>query len=175
MLKLFAVPSEKFCSRCGKVKSADQFGARTTPSGSQTLKSYCHPCQKDYQTERRRKGLKRPSWNAEKFREDRAKNPDRYRAAAFRREYGIGISEYDRMVVAQGGVCAICGSPPKNVGHGSRRLVVDHNHETGEVRGLLCGTCNSAIGLLGDDSEVIRAAARYVERRESLVPLTAVV
>ncbi len=78
------------------------------------------------------------------------------RSARLIREYGISLVEYDKMLVAQEGVCAICGRPdPK------RRLTVDHCHLTGKVRGLLCKKCNTAIGLLGDSSDVLVKALAY--------------
>lgn len=52
-------------------------------------------------------------------------------------ELGVTDEEYDRLLAAQDGVCAICGNPPK-----TRRLHVDHDHKTGAVRGLLCWPCN---------------------------------
>lgn len=57
-----------------------------------------------------------------------------------RAQLGVSIEEYDRMLAAQGGGCAICHNPPKN-----RRLHVDHDHKTGKVRGLLCFRCNRAL------------------------------
>src|SRR6476469_6189244 len=66
------------------------------------------------------------------------------RKSHLKRTYGITFEEYDFMLDRQNGVCAIC----KGV-HG-RRLAVDHNHETGKVRGLLCGSCNAALFLLED-------------------------
>jgi hypothetical protein len=65
--------------------------------------------------------------------------------------YGITISEYDAMIEAQQGKCALCGTAPprrrlRNDGEPWRSLVIDHDHETGRVRGLLCGGCNIAMG-----------------------------
>lgn len=57
-----------------------------------------------------------------------------------RNRYGITTDQYDDMLAAQGGTCAICGRPPKN-----RRLYVDHDHDNGRVRGLLCASCNSSL------------------------------
>jgi hypothetical protein len=68
--------------------------------------------------------------------------------------YGIGQYEKQQISEQQGGCCAICGRV--------RPLVVDHNHITGQVRGLLCSQCNSAIGLFSECEESIRRAADYV-------------
>jgi hypothetical protein len=81
---------------------------------------------------------------------------DRYLYA----HYGIGDKEYDRLLVEQGYVCLICLSPH----HPERPLVVDHNHVTGKVRGLLCSECNTGIGLLGDSPTHLRAAANYLDK-----------
>ena len=77
--------------------------------------------------------------------------------------YGLTIAEYDAILEAQGGGCAICGRSP-----GRKRLPVDHNHETGEIRGLLCLACNRAVGLLGDDPDLARRAAEYLSPLERL-------
>jgi len=67
-------------------------------------------------------------------------------------------AQYTELLDRQGGSCAICKDKPRD------RLVVDHDHESGAVRGLLCGRCNLALGLLRDDTTRIRAAATYLER-----------
>lgn len=75
-------------------------------------------------------------------------------------KYGITRTTYETMCAKQNNMCAICDSPP--TGAGSGNLVVDHCHMTGTIRGLLCGECNSAIGLLKDDPEVARRMAAYL-------------
>ncbi|MGY1810474.1 endonuclease VII domain-containing protein [Blastococcus sp. SYSU D00669] len=72
------------------------------------------------------------------------------------RRYGISAQEADLMLEAQGGLCAICELAP--AAH------VDHDHETGAVRQLLCFNCNGGLGQFKDDPAVMRAAAAYVER-----------
>lgn len=75
--------------------------------------------------------------------------------------YGLTCDDYEAMLEAQGGVCAICGGTDQR-----RRLNVDHDHATGEVRGLLCSGCNGArLGRLGDSIERAETRARYYEER----------
>ncbi|MGV9356103.1 endonuclease VII domain-containing protein [Streptomyces misionensis] len=79
----------------------------------------------------------------------------RNRAAYFKRRYGLTETERDLLVASQGSVCCIClAAPPAHV---------DHSHETGRVRGVLCFSCNAALGQFKDQPEVIRRAAAYVE------------
>jgi hypothetical protein len=86
-------------------------------------------------------------------------NPERVRQSHLQRTFGLTIEEYDEMLTAQGGACAIC----KGVEKSGKRLAVDHCHETGRVRGLLCTNCNNAIGGLQDNPTLLRAAADYLE------------
>jgi hypothetical protein len=81
-------------------------------------------------------------------------------------KFGLAIEAYDAMLVAQGGVCAICkrGETKKHpYGVGADRLAVDHCHRTGKVRALLCRGCNHSMGSYGDDPALLRAMADYVE------------
>ena len=72
-----------------------------------------------------------------------------------KRTYGVSKAKYEEMVVDQGGVCKLCGKPPRP----NRALVIDHDHKTGKVRGLLHDACNRLLGMLGDNSDGLRAAA----------------
>lgn len=81
-----------------------------------------------------------------------------YRRAALKYNYGITIDQYNAMLAAQGGGCALCGAEPKR-----RPLDVDHCHETGKVRGLLCNKCNTSLGRLGDTLESILKIVSYLE------------
>jgi hypothetical protein len=88
----------------------------------------------------------------------RSKNPDRVLIHSWK-AYGIKftLEQYDVMLAAQNGHCAICLSIP-----GKRRFHVDHCHKTGKVRGLLCFNCNVGIGKFKDDSELIFKVLRYL-------------
>jgi hypothetical protein len=81
------------------------------------------------------------------------------RRQLLKREYGLTLEDYDRMVAAQGGVCRLCGKPPKTP---KRPLAVDHDHKTGKVRGILCIGCNRAVATLGDTVEGLMRAVRYL-------------
>jgi len=72
-------------------------------------------------------------------------------------EYGISDDAYQALVQAEDGRCAICKEAAK--------LHLDHDHQTGKIRGLLCGACNRAIGMMQDNPARLRAAAAYLEER----------
>jgi hypothetical protein len=131
----------KQCSKCGMPKPLSSFkAARKNPDG---LYGWCRAC-----CTKRFHELNTP--------ERRATAARRVRDAA----WGLSDGEYDSMLEAQGGGCAICGETCKS----GRSLAVDHDHASGQIRGLLCGDCNRAIGMMADSPERLRSAADYVER-----------
>lgn len=129
----------KTCSECGAAKPTSEFGiARDRRDG---LNNRCKPC------------------NREQARAWRLNNKWRERLRALQR-YGMTPEDYDRIFVEQGGRCAICGgveSGPRTV-----HLHVDHCHDTGHIRGLLCNNCNRGLGLLGDSMSSVLAALVYL-------------
>ena len=82
----------------------------------------------------------------------------RERAGHLMRKYGMKIEQYDAMLEAQGGGCFICSRPPRE----DISLHVDHDHSTGNVRGILCFRCNNALADFGEDPEILRKAASYL-------------
>ena len=94
------------------------------------------------------------------MKERRAKEDVRAYQAKFMHEWKYGLKDYDALLAAQGGGCAVCGSvlPQK----GRKRPHVDHDHETGEVRGILCHNCNRALGAVGDSVERLDQLKRYI-------------
>src|SRR4051812_13765810 len=120
----------KWCPDCGEVKLLENFPRkRGTTSGHY---SYCKPCHN-----LRGKASKDKVGGA--------------RTYHLKRRYGISADDADMMLAEQGGLCAICGIAPAE--H------VDHDHETGLVRQLLCFNCNGGLGQFKDDPDVLRAAA----------------
>lgn len=150
--------------------------------GTEIKRSYCNKCMrvrnKAYRSTEAAK-QKEQEWrdaNREKLRErsrewakanprPRRSTPEKDRASSIRRKYGLSPEDFQAKLQSQGGLCAICGNtlilPPDK---GSRLVVVDHDHQTGAVRGLLCRLCNVGIGSLGDDITVIEAAVAYLRK-----------
>lgn len=93
---------------------------------------------------------------AQRNKRDRANNPDRYLGYHLRR-YGMSIDDYKDLLKKQDEACAICRTPAQD-----RRLAVDHDHATGEVRGLLCNNCNGGLGQFKDNLDNLLAAVRYL-------------
>lgn len=137
------MPIQSECLRCGYL--GDDFYHHTPHR--------CRPCVREVNAEWR---AKNPTYMAAHARERRKKTPKRFEHLMNR--YGITYETYLSMLEEQGGVCAVCSAPP-----GRRVLCVDHNHETGRVRGLLCSNCNAGIGMLGDDPDRLESAITYLK------------
>lgn len=141
----------KRCSRCKEAKPLSDFHtAIDVKSGKRYPRGPCKPCsvQQHYQWRRNRREV--------------------YRAARQRgglRKYGITLEQYQGMAQRQGGLCAICKRPEATKACGvTRELAVDHDHETGAVRGLLCHKCNTLLGSVSDDVSILEAAIAYLEK-----------
>ena len=129
--------AKKTCTKCEVEKELTEF--YKSKIGPQGRSSECKAC-----TNARQKANYDPAKN-------RAKN--------LRNRFGMSLEEYDQMLEKQNGQCKICGTDtPGNKG----RFVVDHNHATGGVRGLLCWSCNVGIGHLRDDPSILLSAFNYL-------------
>lgn len=137
----------KYCGGCNEIKTVDGFGDRIDRADGK--KSHCKECLSQ-------------AWREMPVEEQFAKT----RGV----KYGISYSDYLAMQLAQGGFCAICNSPETDIHSKTgepQRLAVDHCHATGLVRSLLCGKCNKAIGLFGDDIERLESAIDYLKKWKS--------
>jgi hypothetical protein len=97
-------------------------------------------------------------------------DPHKVRIRRLRNDYGITLKDYDQMLAEQGGVCAVCHRPETHTRNHMdvktneiRRLSVDHDHNTGDARALLCSSCNVALGRMDEDPERIRSLADYAD------------
>jgi len=103
--------------------------------------------------------------NKDKFKEvqDRynLKNKDKIKERRLLRDYGINNEQYDKLLKQQNNSCAVCGTHQSQL---KRSLAVDHNHETGQIRGLLCDNCNIALGHLNESIDLLDKAKTYLEK-----------
>jgi hypothetical protein len=90
----------------------------------------------------------------------REAHPDRHKARHVKNRYGIALDEYEAMAQRANGKCPICKEPPPPP---FKAFDLDHDHETGKVRGLLCRPCNLALGGARDNPTILRALADYIE------------
>ena len=92
----------------------------------------------------------------------------RQRDGYYRRTYGVSADEVDEMLADQNGRCAICGARPERLAS----MHVDHDHERGHLRGLLCSSCNQGLGQFKDDPALLLRALVYLRQRSEPLPET---
>ena len=86
-----------------------------------------------------------------------------WRNAELQRRYGITQNDYEVMIAEQNNQCAICNTTEPGGRHNSDYFVVDHCHTTGKVRKLLCHNCNTALGLVGDNTHILQSMIEYLQ------------
>lgn len=145
----------KTCPRCRTTKPLTEFWVRRTRGGAPS--SRCKDCSRDAQREWRRK---QPEYDKRRYQAVKVETRERHLI----RKYGVSLADYDAMLEAQGGKCAICHTTPDTQRYGV--FHVDHCHSTGAVRGLLCRGCNHMLGVVGDDPAALRRAIEYLVRPE---------
>lgn len=182
-----AVMASKSCKSCGLILPLDQFYLKG--NGSDRRDSRCRICRaaevrmyraqnpeivKAIQKRTCAKHAEKHRARASKwYRENhqyakeqmaarRREKPETIKNEKLRLSFGITLSDYNKMMEAQKDRCAICGIHNSDC---KRSLAVDHCHTTGRVRGLLCGKCNSAIGLMNESTEVLKNAISYLENQ----------
>ena len=144
-----------------RIYSAEESKARRKAAG----RGYTEELRQDPQRLEKRRAYLRsyvyPKAKDPVFREKKKENSRRHRYARY---YGITVDDRNRMFAEQDGCCAVCRTPISLRPHPfEARAFVDHDHDTGIVRGLLCHRCNLAEGLLRSDPAVMRRLAEYVE------------
>lgn len=178
----------KKCRRCSEIKEVSEFPK--SPRGVLGVLAHCKACKAKYlnayyKANKWRYPKRTPEEQAaynrtrrdkyaasEEYRRDtkkkvndyRVRNLEKVRKGKITGLYGITVDEYDRLVEADGGRCAICKKEPTNESR-QKRLHLDHCHKSGKIRGMLCSACNLGIGKLNDDPELLEAAAAYIRER----------
>lgn len=139
MTKLLATVRSKICPDCGEEKDATEFNVdRRNKSG---LYTYCRPC---------------------KYQRYKKRDPKKRRLERVKACYGLEPGEYYALVEAANGTCQTCGTPEGD--DKPTKLVVDHCHVTGKVRGMICDRCNRALGLVGDNVQTLSNLITYLKQ-----------
>lgn len=166
-----SIPAEKFCGRCKRTLPGDGFHKSSRETDG--LTNCCKQCNN---ARSRQRYASDPSHSLKLSSEYRRKQrllKQQFIAGEASSppkslewhigQYGMSIESFCEMNERQDGRCLICRSKPDDAkGHRSNRLYIDHCHETGIVRGLLCSRCNSAIGYFDHRAELLLAAAAYL-------------
>ena len=142
MARAIQVEGTKYCKSCDTTKPIDDFYLRNKTS--MVRHSTCKECDK-----------KRVKENHD---------PVVYRNAELQRRYGITQQDYEVMIAEQNNQCAICNATEPGGRHNSGYFVVDHCHTTGKVRKLLCHNCNTALGLVGDNTHILQSMIEYLQK-----------
>ena len=138
----------KTCTKCKKTKPKSKFYKDRRYESEDRFLAKCKTCLEEYDAAWKKR-------NPEKYKETLMKS-------RLRRTYGLTLGGYEGLLCKQGGGCAICGS--KNHGGNGGRFHIDHDHNTGANRGLLCSSCNTGIGLFRDDPKILASAIRYLKK-----------
>ena len=124
----------KTCTACKRELSYDNFHKRTYASGNIGYQPKCKDCHRDI-----RRGYYKPHDTA-------------------RRKFNLSEAEYNTLINRSQGLCEVC-----NIPMGDKRCI-DHDHVTGEIRGVLCNNCNTALGLVGDNVTTLTKLIQWLER-----------
>lgn len=161
-------PTGRICCHCKKKKPFSEFNKNNGIGGVAGLHRECKQCQHKHQKKWYQRNREKVCAKTREYHRKHRLNPGykaKERGQHLRIAYGITLAEYDKMLEKQNGVCAICSRPEiaKNQ-YGIKRLSVDHNHETGQVRALLCNKCNRTLGAAGDDIELLKKLIKYLRK-----------
>lgn len=157
---MYAELIRKTCSRCKKAKLHCDFQKDIRAVSG--LSSKCKECIK----ERRQK---QKEYDRAYWKKYAGKNVDKLKQRDteynLKRKFNMSLQDYNQMLEAQTGKCAIPGCEKKRSSNG-KKLAVDHCHKTGRIRGLLCNECNTSLGLLKENIQVINGLADYINDKK---------
>lgn len=144
------------CSKCLEFFEWSNFYKKSNGPNGHTTE--CKQCTKKYQDTRR---IERAKY----LREYRKNNPDKTKQHIVKSKYGLSKEKYEELILSSNGLCQSCGEPESFMKNGEvRSLSIDHDHNTGAVRGLICNSCNRAIGFAKENADRLQACAEYLRR-----------
>ena len=140
------------CNSCHEETALEQFAVdKSKKSG---VRGRCKKCQRDYWRSWRSKNPEIARASAKAWKD---RNPEKVAANSRKRFYGINHDEFLAMGESQNWQCQVCRRDIKE------NACVDHNHETNQIRSLLCRRCNSGLGMFSDSQETLQRAADYLK------------
>jgi hypothetical protein len=146
------------CTSCNEVKLKTEF--HKNPTKRIPYNAWCKECYKKYKEQVKEEY---------KYLEENNYSKEGQKRARLKYVYGLTSEDWNKMYSEQQGCCAICNTPETLLNKGlNKRLGVDHCHRTGDIRGLLCDNCNLAIGMLGDDIELLKSAILYLQKYQKI-------
>lgn len=166
----------RICTKCGIEKEITEF--HKSKGGIFNIRGECIECRKEWRKEyQQRPETKKKSkiYNKNHYilNSDNEKNYGKIHSEErnnnrLKALYGITLEQYNQMLKDQNGVCAICKQPETAIHQNGKikRLAVDHNHKTGQVRGLACDNCNHGIGFFKENKKILLNAINYLKQYE---------
>lgn len=171
---------EQTCVTCGELKPLDRFPqTKSNKTGKNYWRHQCKACGEAVRAVKRKADLQRinavrkkwrdahPGHNRSNHKAWRDRNREHVnresKLADMRRRYGMSPTDVEAMSIAQKGLCAACGGPPDD----QRPLMIDHDHITGAVRGMLCNSCNLTLGRSRESVIRLSGLITYLERFRS--------
>jgi len=151
----------KRCNKCNKLKSLQEFHKHSTAKDG--LRYECKNCRKERDRIYRRTPAGRAASKRSNKKQVEKGNAAKATLKYNLKKFNLTLVDYDLLSAEQDHVCAICN----NINENGRRLSVDHDHETGKVRSLLCMKCNSLLGFVKDDVKILKNAINYLKRYET--------
>lgn len=165
-LRVVPMETTARCTACGEEKPVEAFGVERKRDGRVYQRSQCKACRSKVSASWNRKNRPAGVVAAKRYQNaDGSQMTARHRR--LHRNYGLTPQAYEALARGQGNACAICRKPETATDAKTKRpraLAVDHDHVTGNVRGLLCSRCNVALGLFGDSSKALASAIAYLDR-----------
>jgi hypothetical protein len=158
---------ERHCNGCDTTKSIEEFAKDRNDKSGYTYR--CKVCRNKKQKEwvtRNPEKVKELNLKHRETRKEYYSTPERkfkYRKKYIEKTFGIPYEEYERLFDLQSGVCAICSQPERS--SKNSYLSVDHCHTTGVIRGLLCNSCNRALGYFYDSTSNLINAVNYLNKQ----------
>lgn len=165
------------CNKCNLDKNIDCFYKHSSIKGG-GLRKVCTECNTKYRLTKRKENPEKDKQNQKvwvsnnrqyvnnNWKNYRLLNKDKWKSVHLKRNFNMSLTEFQKILTDQNHLCAICKNPESIIdkrNNVKRSLSVDHDHNTGKIRGLLCTNCNQGIGKLKDDPNILREAANYIE------------